>query len=457
RYGGTLAPNTYFRVYGKYFDRGNEVLGNGNAVTDSWNMGQGGFRVDDESNANEKFTLQGDLYDSFLNLSTGGQENFGGGNVLGRWSRTLSEDSDMSLQLYYDRTYLNDPMPAGSLGSAGTFIDTLDTYDLDFQHRFPLDGGNRLTWGLGYRFTHDVVQNTPSVAFSPSILDHELFSGFLQDEVTLAEKLSLTVGSKVERNDYTGFEYEPSARLAWGLAERQTLWAAVSRAVRMPSRIDRDFLIPNSATPLLTGGSGFESETVVAYELGYRAQLSAEFTASLSTFFNNYDDLRSLSPTPGTVFPYTIANGLAGQTYGAELTADYQIVEAWRLHAGYDLLQENIWVKAGQTDANNGLADTADPQNQVFLRSSLDLPGNLEFDLPFRWVDSIFIANGTNVGTVPSYLEMDAHLGWQPVQNLELSVVGQNLLQDHHPEYGFPGPAQEQIARSVYGKVTCQF
>ncbi len=454
RYGGTLAPDVYYRFYAKYFNEGAETLSGGvSSAQDAWNMGQGGFRIDDEADPRDKFTLQGDLYNSFLDVTPGGdipagsQENFAGGNVLGRWSRVISDDSNMSLQLYFDRTYADEPAGAGT-----TFGDALDTYDLDFQHHFSLDAGNQLTWGLGYRFTHDVVQNVAALSFLPATLDQQLFSVFAQDEIELGSDLFLTAGSKVEHNDYTGFEFEPSARLKWDLADKQMLWAAVSRAVRMPSRIDTDVSIPFT----LEGDSDFLSETLVAYELGYRAQLTGEWAASLSTFFNNYDDLRSLSPTPGGLLgylPITIANGLAGQTGGAELTTDYQVLEGWRLHAGYDLLLENIWVKPGQTDIDNGLEDTTDPKNQVFLRSSMDLPGNLEFDPAFRWVDAIYGSGNANAPTVPAYAELDARLGWRPVKGLELSVTGQNLLQPYHIEYG----SGEEIARSVYGKISCEF
>lgn len=457
RYGGTLDSNLYFRVYGKYFDRGAEVLANGNSASDPWQMGQGGFRIDDEASAKDNFTLQGDLYGSPVSLSSGVADDYSGGNILGRWSHAFSDDSNMSLQMYYDRTHEVLPFPASTSGpityAAGSFIDSLDTYDLDFQHHFSLDGSNRLTWGLGYRRTLDVVQNSPLLAFLPPILDHRLFSGFAQDEIALAEKWKLTLGSKLENNDYTGFEYEPSARLAWTPAERQLVWAAVSRAVRMPSRIDRDTFIPGSPPYFLTGSSAFISETVIAYELGYRAQLTPEVATSISAFFNNYDNLRGYGPSPGTVLPYLISNSLAAQTWGAEFTADDQMLDGWRLHLGYDLLQENIWVKPGQADLNNAQGDTEDPRNQVFLRSSMDLPGNLELDADSRWVDSLQALGGI----VPSYIELDARLGWRPTQGLELSIVGQNLLQDHHLEYGVPSPTSEEIARSVYGKATCQF
>lgn len=463
RYGGMLASNVYYRVYGKYFDRGNEVLPNGNDASDSWRMGQGGFRIDSEAMPQNTLTLQGDFYLGDENLETGGDAKTGGGNVLGRWSHTFSDDADMQLQLYYDRAHLRDHAPALVVGTlvlapAGIFSDDLDTYDLDFQHRFRLGGRNRIVWGFGYRFTHEVEGNAPSLAFFPSVQDQNLFSGFVQDEITLWKDLFFTLGTKVEHNDYTGFEFEPSARLQWNATANQMFWGAVSRAVRTPSRIDRD--LSEGEPPyfvLLAGGADFTSETLIAYELGYRAQLGPKVAASISAFYNDYNDVRSTALNPVTIFPLFFQNNLEGDTYGAEITANYQILSWWRLHAGYDLLKEQIRIKPGQTDFNNALNETADPQQQFSLRSSMDLPQNTELDAGLRWVDTLHNNNGPTVGTVPSYFELDVRLAWHPTKRLELSIVGQNLLHDHHPEYGFPGPTREEIGRSVYGKVTWRF
>ncbi len=474
RYGGELAPDVFFRVYGKYYDRDSEVLSNGNAASDAWSMGQGGFRMDAQPSSEETFTLQGDAYGGGEEIPTGGESQTSGGNILGRWSRTFSDDSNMSLQLYYDKTYLYLPVPADILNGtttvapAGTLTDSLDTYDVDFQHHFHLGEINRITWGWGYRFTHDVTQDAPALAFNPATLDQNLYSGFIQDEINFRENLFLTAGSKLEHNDYTGFEFEPSVRLKWDPTDSQMLWAAVSRAVRTPSRVDRDEALstPNLSilgiNNLLTGSSDFESETVIAYELGYRAQLTSKLSTSISTFFNNYNDIRSTSPSPPDIFglpiPFFFQNNLEGQTYGVELTTDYQVINGWRLHAGYDLLKEDIWVKSGEVDINHGLNETADPENQVFLRSAMDLPGNLELDPAFRWVDSFIYNNGGVAGTVPSYAELDVRLAWHPTKDLELSITGQNLLHDQHLEYIISSPSpEEEIQRAVYGKVTCKF
>jgi iron complex outermembrane receptor protein len=368
----------------------------------------------------------------------------------------------MSLQLYYDRTHLVDPVPANATTGepAGTLTDDLDTYDLDFQHRFSLGERNHIVWGLGYRFTHEVDNNAPALEFLPPTLDQNLFNLFGQDQITLLKNLFLTLGTKIEHNDYTGFEFEPSGRLQWNVAQKQMIWAAVSRAVRTPSRVDEDervpFAPPTSAIfpNLLTGNSDFESETVIAYELGYRAQLSKKVSTSISTFYNDYEDVRSTGVNPVTILPFEFQNNLHGETYGVELSADYQIFDWWRLHGGYDLLKEHIRVEPGKTDINDALNETSDPQQQFQIRSSMDLPANVDLDAGLRWVDTLVNNNGTTRGIVPSYFEMDVRIGWRPTKHLELSIVGQNLLHDQHPEYGFPSPTREEIERSVFGKVS---
>ncbi len=319
RYGGQLGPDTAYRVYGKYFDRGDEVLANGEPESDAWRQSRAGFRIDSQASARDKLTLQGDVYDGSENEQTGGASGVSGANVLGRWGRTLSEDSDLSLQSYLEQTHLSDPVPplvlAGlQFGPAGVFFDDLTTYDVDFQHRFRLSERERITWGLGYRYTHDADVNAPGLGLSPAVLDQNLYSAFVQDEVRLRSNLSFTLGTKLEHNDYTGFEFEPDARLSWILNPSQSLWTAVSRAVRTPSRIDTDL---TEGTPpyleVLKGSSDFTSEALIAYELGYRAQLNSQITTSVSTFYNQYNDVRSTSYTPATILPLVLPEQPGGR------------------------------------------------------------------------------------------------------------------------------------------------
>ena len=466
RYGGALGSNVSYRVYGKYFDRDDSVLGNGTDASDAWHMIQGGFRIDADPSAQNTLTLQGDLYDSDEHLVTGENSSLSGGNVLGRWSHTYSDESDMSLQAYYDHTHLSLPKASNGFAPAGIFEDALDTYDLDFQHHFRLSTRHQVVWGLGYRFTHDVVGDAPTLAFVPARLDHNLFSGFVEDKILLRENLFLTLGTKLEHNDYTGLEYEPSGRLQWNFSTQQVLWAAVSRAVRTPSRIDHDLREPTLLpapfpASILNGGADFISETLIAYELGHRAQLSSKLATSVSLFYNDYDHVRSTTPGragfPSFGFPLVFENNVQGNTYGVELSATYQPFDSWRLRGGYNLLEEHLRVRAGRVDFSNALNETADPEQQVTLRSSVDLPANVELDAGLRWVDTLHNNNGPTRGTVPSYFEADARLGWHITDTLEVSVVGQNLLHDHHPEYGFPGPSRTEVERSVYGKVLWRY
>ncbi len=483
RYGGTLAPDVTFRVYGEHTQNGSEVLANGTSAMDALRMSRTGFRVDSEAASQTLLTVQGDYYSGTQTLPGAGPGDLSGGNLLGRWTRTLADDSDVAVQVYYDQTFLAQPFAASPSAPpfftgfpAASLTDDLRTYDLDAQRHFRLGEFNNIVAGVGYRFTEEKDQDLSLIRFSPERLDQDLYSGFAQDEIVLPAHLRLTVGTKLEHNDYTGLEVEPNVRLQWDFAPKQMLWAAVSRAVRTPSRYDRDLQVltglHNAPPPLqfptlfLSGSSQFVSETELAYELGYRAQLGPKVSASVSTYYNDYNDIRSTSATATTatyVFPYPVVflNNLVADTYGAELAANYQVLEGWRLHAGYDLLREDVRPKAGQTDATGSLNETADPRNQYFLRSSMDLPQRLQLDLAYRWIDSLTLdsspTNGPVAGTVPSYFELDARIGWQATDHLELSLVGQNLLHPHHVEYGFPSATREEIGRDVYAKAEWRY
>jgi iron complex outermembrane receptor protein len=482
RYGSSLAPDVYWRAYAQYTDRDHELTSTGASAGDAWRVTRGGFRLDAQPAAPERLTLQGDIYSGAEDVAQTPGAAISGGNLLGRWTHSAADDSSLSLQAYYDHTHLAQPYIAVAPGPfssgfpAASLVDDLDTYDVDFQYHFAWGARHKLSWGLGYRATHEMDEDLSLVRFSPPVLDQTLYSAFLQDELRLAPRVYLTVGSKLEHNDYTGYEVEPSARLQWNLRPQQLLWTAVSRAVRTPSRYDRDLMVPsgliNAPPPfqfpstLLRGSADFSSETLLAYEAGYRAELGTRSSLSLSAFYNDYDRLRSTSATattPTYIFPYPVyfQNNLVGETHGLEFSASYQLLQWWRLHAGYDLLQEHLHARPGQTDATGATNETADPQQQLALRSSMDLPRQLTLNAAVRWIDTLHINDGPTggpvVGTVPSYFELDARLGWRLSRQLELSLTGQNLLHAQHTEYSFPSPAREQIERSVFGKLTWGF
>ncbi|HEV2701585.1 MAG TPA: TonB-dependent receptor [Steroidobacteraceae bacterium] len=462
RYGDSVGDATQFRVYGKYIDQGDASIANGSAAQDSWHQAQGGFRLDSVLSPQDNLSVHGDFRDGRENEELDDTARTGGGNLVGQWTHQAQGGSQMSLQSYYDRTHLADPVAATLIGTipiapAGFLKDDLTTLDVDFQDQLPGLSLHHLIWGVGFRNTHDVVQNAPGLGFFPTTLNQNLYSAFLQDEMALRNDLSLTVGSKIEHNDYTGFQYEPNVRLAWSGWQNHAVWGAISRAVRDPSRIDADLKEPTQVLVILEGAADFKSEEVIAYELGYRAQLDGKTTVTLSTYFNQYDDVRSTSITPVTLLPFFFQNNLEGHTAGAELSSNYEVLDNWSLHVGYDLLQEHLHVKPGQFDLSNALNETSDPQQQLSLRSSATLFGNLEFDNALRWVDQLVTNNAGTRGTVPSYFSLDTRLAWHTTKGVEFSLVGQNLLQPRHVEYGFPTPFREQIDRSVYAKLAWRF
>jgi iron complex outermembrane recepter protein len=483
RYGGTIVPNVYYRVYGSYSERGSEDLPDGDSAGDSLRTSRAGFRIDSEASPENLMTLQGDYYNGTQDLGAAGEGGLSGGNVLGRWTHTFEDDSDLALQVYYDKTHLAQPVPGSpaALPYVRSFpdsflLDDLDTYDLDLQRHFKLGQVNRFTAGLGYRYTKESDTDRSIIRFDPRRLDQSLYNAFVQDEIALTPEVALTLGSKVEHNEFTGYEIEPSGRLQWNFTPKQMVWSAVSRAVRTPSRYDRDLMVltglQNAPAPyvfpttFLEGNDAFVSETEMAYELGYRAELAAKASVSISTYYNHYDSLRSTEATPTTAtypFPYPVyfANDVEGDTWGAEVSFNYQVLEWWRMNAGYDYLRENIHAKPGYVDTTDGLNETGDPRNQVFLRSSMDLRDHVDLNVALRWIDTLTLdespTDGTVSGTVPSYFELDGRVGWRMTRQLELSLVGQNLLHDHHPEYGFPTDTREEIAREVYVKAEFRY
>ncbi|MFN7140717.1 MAG: TonB-dependent receptor plug domain-containing protein, partial [Limisphaerales bacterium] len=304
RYGAKLSENASARVYAKYFNRDNARLLDGSAANDHWEMFRGGFRLDWQPGDPNLLTFQGDAYvgtlDQTYNVPTftppftallADDIEAHGGNILGRWTHTFSSDSEMIWQLYFDQSVRNTPV----------FQEERVTADLDFQHHFILGERQRITWGGGYHRTDDEAGNTLSVALIPEERGLNLYSAFIQDEIQIIhDKLALTLGSKFEHNDFTGFEIQPNARIAWTPLTNAVLWGAVSRAVRTPSRAEHDIIInPPGAPPgsaSLFGNRNFDSEDLIAYEIGFRSQPTTRMTWEIATFYNDYDNLRSFRP-----------------------------------------------------------------------------------------------------------------------------------------------------------------
>src|SRR3989449_927945 len=368
RYGGALGSTVRARIYGTGFGRDATALPSGQDATDDWHMEQGGFRLDWDASPGNQVILHGDLYDGRIGQpSPAADIAVSGGNVMAKWSHTISEKSSLAAQLYYDRTHRDIP---------GIFGEDLDTYDVDLQHGTRLGARHDVVWGLGYRLINDRVANSALLAFLPSHVARQWFTGFVQDEIALVpNRLHVALGTKVEHNDYTGFEIQPSGRVNWRLSPSGTLWAAVSRALRSPSRIDRELFARVTVTPpsFLAGGPGFHSEEELAYELGFRHQ-QGFLALSVATFYSRYHGLRSVEqvnpPAPDTL---VIGNGQDGESYGGELTADYRVTDRCRLRAGYTELRVHVWPNPGSTDMSRGATESHTPDRQFFLNSSVDL------------------------------------------------------------------------------------
>ena len=439
RYGGRLGPQAFFRVYAKDYDRGPTLLPNGQESGDASRQWQTGFRADWTPTTVDGITVQGDLLGGSIDQPGMEKGVLSGGNLLGKWTKSFSDHSNLQTQVYYDRTKRDNPT---------VFGETLDTYDITLNHRFAPAARHDLVWGLGWRLLRDDVRNSASLAFLPPRLDHRLYTGFLQDEVTLAaNRLFLTMGSKIEHNSYTGYEVQPGVRLAWTPAPTKTVWAAASRAVRTPSRIDRDFFVPAQPPYLIEGDSTYQSEVVFAYELGYKGQPTGALSTSISTFYNVYDKLRSLEFPP---IPGHFGNGLEGEGYGVEAEATCQIARGWRVNAGYTFLRLVLDVKPGSTDTQQESQERDSPRHQAYLRSMLDLPHHVSLDAGVRYADEI-----PNQQIDPTTV-CDARLAWKPVKQAEISVVGQGLFDTRHPEWG-TGSSRREVERSIYGKATCRF
>ncbi len=444
RYGGKLADDLYYRIYAERFDDNGALNTNGSNVNDYWFMSQGGFRLDYIPSGND-LTLQGDAYAGRPDPGGGTPVSADGGNVLGRWTSTFSKTADMRFQAYYDQTLRN---------FDNGFSERLVTWDADFQNRFGLCSWQEVTWGAGYRLMNDKETDLALFGFTPSHMVLQLPSAFLQDEISIVpDRLRLTLGSKIEHNSYTGIEYEPSGRLAWTPMAGETIWAAISKAVRTPDRTDTDFSVGLTPTlALLQGSSDFSTENLVAYELGWRSQFEDRFSLSVSTFYNRYNDILSTEPGPPPFgIPITFANGVAGDTYGVEFATTFRLAEWWYLRGGYTVLKKHLYVKSGNIDSGNASADSDDPNQQAQIQSAITLPHHIAFGSVLRYVESLPNPH------VPSYFGLDLRLAYQPTEHWEFSLVGQDLLNYSHPEFVPGSPAPTDIKRSFYGAVTLRW
>ncbi|MBU1233158.1 MAG: TonB-dependent receptor [Proteobacteria bacterium] len=486
RYGGWLNDRVSYRLYGKYFDRGNFETPSDEDAADNWHAARGGFRMDMNLTASNKVTLQGDLYEGESGESIKYLTPFppyenidftdapvSGGNMLGRWIRTFSKDSEITVQAYYDHIERNE-----------IFVDeTVDTMDIDLQHRLDMVSGLEILWGMGYRYTKgntagkEAIPGIYSYSLDPQIREDNLFSGFLQGRIPFAEdKGEITLGTKLEHNDYTGFEWQPSARAMWNLSADHSLWGAISRSVRTPSRIEHDadvtagaFLLSSQQEGLLTfvrliGNEEAESETVFSYETGYRARLNDNIFIDLSMYYNKYENLINGLPmgapfpeysstSSRLILPIQIDNGMDGETYGAEISCRWSIANWWRLTGGFTWFQFNALNMGDSQEARQGFEEDQNANFLFSLVSYIDLPGNFELNTTLYGVDSL------DELKIDSYLRLDINVAWHPTEDMTISAGGHNLFNDSHQEFNdtMDGILASNIPQTFYTKLTLTF
>jgi iron complex outermembrane recepter protein len=455
RYGGKLGQATYYRFHGTYRRDGDFALANGQRADDGWDLGRGGFRVDRYTSRDGHLTWQGDGYTGRPGYPTGKISGF---NTLGRWTQPISARSSYEVQGYVDHTYRDDAVAEVSL----------DTADVSFQHTFGLGIRNDVIWGLGYRFIGVRLHksNTPALTILDRNQRLNLFSAFIQDEFKIIpNRLTFTVGTKVEHNDFTGFEVQPSTRLVLKPADNQTVWAAVSRAVRTPSEAEgKEILAFALGPPAIGPGGGLyvpttignpdvKSEVLWAYEVGYRIQPGRRVSVDVASFFNRYSRLVSRQPmgfVPGTpvgVLKVEPVNTLSGESYGLEASSTFAATDSWRLFAGYALQVAHLH---GELASDARSIESSSPQHQAVLRSSYDFARGASWDAQVRYVG--------HAQTVAAYVTADMRVSYRPRADLELSLVGQNLLDDRHPEQAsLIGAPTTEVPRGFYGKIAWRF
>lgn len=478
-YGGGNSKGLDYRVYELGFDRGPEYHPDG-IKFDRWRAIKAGFRTDWTKNARDNFTFEGDIYDE--GAGTGdttstytapysqtlyGTEALSGGSILGRWQREYKEGKDFQLQAFYEHTKRYDPTQ---------FEDQRNTYDVDFLDRFRLPDRQQISWGVGARFSHgDNPIVVPGLFFSPESRTDRLLTAFFQDEVALIDKrLTFTFGTKALETNFSGWQLQPTGRLAWTPTNRQTAWAAFTHAVRTPSDDEENLTYLGYAGEVVNGlpifgiilpNPKFHSEELNGYEAGYRILGGNTLFLDIAGFYNHYGDLLSEdiigSPSvvttpapPHIVFPAEFGNGLVGTTKGIEFSPEWRPLASWRLRGSYSYLQMDITKGTGSLDANTAPGvEGSSPKHRLSLESDLNFAKVLSLDLTYRYVSVLpYLPGGEKI---PAYSTADARFDWQFSRQFKLSAVGRNLLQPHHFEFGGvdPGP-NVGIMRSTYGQIT---
>jgi len=463
RYGAKLGERAHYRVYGKWFNRDSFESPSGADSNDDWTAIRGGFRVDWDISENSELTFQGDVYNGNSNTRrftvtapatstiANESEDVKGANILTRWTRKLSDQSQLKVQFYYNKEEREGLQ----------FSQDIDILDLDVQHRLALGRNHDLVWGFNNRVMIDELGNSFALSFNPGTDTNFFGNAFIQDQITLIpDRLKFTIGTKLGYNSFSGWEIQPNGRLLWTPNEHHSVWASASRAVRTPSRLEDSFTLnfmtagPN--TLQVTGNTELKSENLLAYELGYRLKATKRLFLNIATFYNVYNDLLTSEPVaPSAPFFITTQNQnlMKGEAWGVEVASTWDVFDFWRIKAAFTWFELDLFLDPASQSLTSTTANGASPQFQMNFRSYMNLPNGWELDAAFNYVDEL-----PDLG-IKEYVRLDLRLGWHVSDHVELSVTGQNLLERNHQEFlGFAGGIQPALVPlSVYGKVTLRF
>lgn len=473
RYGGKIKNNSYYRIYGsRYNERNTENL-NTKTTGNDLILNKGGFRVDYDEFEKDLITLQGDFYESDIQLdsflpdtATGTSRlkddlDIHGGNISSKWEHQISDKEETQLQFYYDKDVRDHILLSRSS----------QTFDADFQYSNTLKEYHKLTSGLGYRGVQSDLEGTSfRLNFNPVKRSTQLYNAFIQDEITLLpDKVFLTIGSKLEHNYFTGYEIQPSIKTSWLVTPDQTLWASIARATRTPNISENDInMVVGTSGSLYTrqqGDTSFDSEKLIAYELGYRIRPTDNSILNAALFYNDYDNLRSAESAGVTtengnsffsVFPQ---NNGKGKAVGFELDGSIKPTKKWELKSAYSYLKLDLDTKIGSTDTELEKEQQRSPKHQFNIQSRYDISSTVTLDNTLYYVGGITVTdNNSNALKIPAYFRFDTHIGWQYSKNISFDFVGQNLLDETHTEFSGALWAEPiKIGRTIYGKITLKF
>jgi iron complex outermembrane receptor protein len=432
--GQTLAAGTSgaLRLYGKRREQDPSVDRSGRDIQDAWTQEQAGFRGD-WTRGDAELRVQGDMFRARATERPTGTLRADGYNLTARWTRGVSSDAQWTVLGYVDRVHRTDPI---------VIDDRMDIASLEVV-RATTRGAHRLTWGLGYRHARDRSSRGLLARLQPDERDLEWAHAFVQDEIALSPRLVAHLGLRFDTNSYTGLEVLPTARLSYTPDAGSIVWGAASRAVRSPSRFDREFFFPATEPHFIRGGPDFRSETADVVELGYRSQLGDHVSVSVTGFHHWYDHLRGGRPAPqGGVF---VSNAAKARTWGMEAWATARVANAWEIAAGVLELRQHRELRPGFSGSSTLRDQGNDPEHQVLLRATRRFGEHHQVSAFARYVSAL------PAPAVPDYVQLDARWSYRPSRHVELGVGARNLLDERHaelePANGLP---QSEFGRAAY-------